>query len=199
MQNDINVRDWGKRKSAYYHGDTADLEIGQDADDALVEEEAAKEVQAARYKDMSERDFNLSDSEEQEQDDSIDEHVKKNKKLSSNSRHDKSHSSVVLASSSRLGASSSGNSSGGIGRLSKLSLQQQRKVLDRQHPEFLPILAHFSDVVRNFHQRTNVATRALLESNNNNNNIDSHDLQQAGKSAAQTTAEVSRFISLLLL
>jgi hypothetical protein len=32
---------WGKKKS-YYEGDTADLEIGQDFDDAEDEEEAAK-------------------------------------------------------------------------------------------------------------------------------------------------------------
>ncbi|GKY93273.1 hypothetical protein MPSEU_000294800 [Mayamaea pseudoterrestris] len=61
-----DVRDWGRKKSAYYHGDTADLEIGQDADDAYLEEEAAKEVQAARFKDMSEDDFlDESDTEKE--------------------------------------------------------------------------------------------------------------------------------------
>jgi U3 small nucleolar RNA-associated protein 3 len=60
---DSDVRDWGRTKSAYYHGDTADLEIGQDEDDAFLEEEAAKEVQAARYEQMDEDDFIMSDDE----------------------------------------------------------------------------------------------------------------------------------------
>jgi hypothetical protein len=58
-----DVRDWGKQKSAYYHGDTADLELGQDEDDAYLEEEAAKQLQAARYKNMEEDDFVLTDME----------------------------------------------------------------------------------------------------------------------------------------
>lgn len=33
---------WGKKKSTYWSGDTADLEIGQDVEDAEEEEEAAK-------------------------------------------------------------------------------------------------------------------------------------------------------------
>ena len=58
-----DVRKWGTRKSSYYHGDTADLEIGQDQEDAVVEEEAAREIQAARLAEMSEDDFALSDDE----------------------------------------------------------------------------------------------------------------------------------------
>lgn len=61
---DSDVRDWGRNKSAYYHGDTADLEIGQNEDDAFLEEEAAKEVQAARYEQMDEDDFLMSDDED---------------------------------------------------------------------------------------------------------------------------------------
>lgn len=61
---DSDVRDWGRKKSSYYHGDTGDLEIGQDEDDAFLEEEAAKEVQAARYAHMDEDDFVMSDDEE---------------------------------------------------------------------------------------------------------------------------------------
>lgn len=33
---------WGKKKKTYWQGDTADLEIGQEMDDALEEEEAVK-------------------------------------------------------------------------------------------------------------------------------------------------------------
>ncbi len=33
---------WGRKKKTYYSRDTADLEIGQDMDDAIEEEAAAK-------------------------------------------------------------------------------------------------------------------------------------------------------------
>lgn len=56
---ETNVFNWGSKKHSYYHGDTADLEIGQDEDDALLEEEAGKEVQLARLEDMEEDDFML--------------------------------------------------------------------------------------------------------------------------------------------
>jgi U3 small nucleolar RNA-associated protein 3 len=56
---ETNVFNWGTKKHSYYHGDTADLEIGQDEDDALLEEEAGKEVQLARLEDMEEEDFML--------------------------------------------------------------------------------------------------------------------------------------------
>lgn len=57
-------RRWGKKKSLYYHGDTADLEIGQDEGDAFLEEEAAKEIQASRFEEMDEEDFVLSEDDE---------------------------------------------------------------------------------------------------------------------------------------
>lgn len=53
---------WGKRKKNYYHGDTADLEIGQDAEDVDVEEEGAQEILKARYSKMDESDFSLPQS-----------------------------------------------------------------------------------------------------------------------------------------
>ena len=56
---ETNVFNWGSKKHSYHHGDTADLEIGQDEDDALLEEEAGKEVQLARLEDMEEDDFML--------------------------------------------------------------------------------------------------------------------------------------------
>lgn len=62
-----DVRDWGKKKSNYYEGDTADLEIGQDEEDAVDEEEAAKELVQSRLKDMDEDDFVLSGDEDEDQ------------------------------------------------------------------------------------------------------------------------------------
>jgi U3 small nucleolar RNA-associated protein 3 len=58
------VMDWGQKKSSYFGGDTADLEIGQDEEDAYLEEKAAKEVLNARYENMDEDDFILSDNDD---------------------------------------------------------------------------------------------------------------------------------------
>jgi U3 small nucleolar RNA-associated protein 3 len=121
------VRDWGRKKSSYYHGDTADLEIGQDEEDAFIEEEAAKEVQAARYKEMAEDDFVLSDAEEGE--------------------NGAAEATMEVAERD----------------ISKLTTKDKRKLLERQHPELLPLLAHFSNIVEDLDQVTSVATRAMFD------------------------------------
>ncbi|EJK52515.1 hypothetical protein THAOC_28194 [Thalassiosira oceanica] len=54
---------WGDKKS-YYHGDTADLEIGQDVEDAYLEEEAGREVEQARLEGMEDEDFMLDSDDE---------------------------------------------------------------------------------------------------------------------------------------
>ena len=65
---------WGKKK-AYYAGDTADLEIGQDFADAEDEEEAAKELHAQKVKRLSKKDFrddlDVSSDEEEEETDAV--------------------------------------------------------------------------------------------------------------------------------
>lgn len=83
---DENIRDWGSNKRNLYGGDTADLEIGQEAEDAYLEEEAAKEVQAARYDDMDEDDFVLSDNDDSQE---IDENHDSMDILSSEKRWEK--------------------------------------------------------------------------------------------------------------
>jgi U3 small nucleolar RNA-associated protein 3 len=128
-----DVRDWGKKKASYYNGDTADLEIGQDEEDAYLEEEAAKEVQAARYKEMDEDDFVLSDNEED-----------------------------VKEAGDEVGELSSARD------VMKLSLKDKRKVLDKQHPEFMPLLSHFSSVVKDLDSRTAVAAGALFDGDDEN-------------------------------
>jgi U3 small nucleolar RNA-associated protein 3 len=128
-----DVRDWGKKKASYYNGDTADLEIGQDEEDAYLEEEAAKEVQAARYKEMDEDDFVLSDNEED-----------------------------VKEAGDEVGELSSARD------VMKLSLKDKRKVLDKQHPEFMPLLSHFSSVVKDLDSRTAVAAGALFDGDDAN-------------------------------
>lgn len=125
-----DVRNWGRNKKAYYHGDTADLEIGQELDDAYLEEEAAKEVQRARYEEMSDDDFELSDSEEQNEE-------------------SKQSGDVEKLSSSR--------------DVHKLSSKERKKLLDKQHPELLPLMSYFSGAAKEFDEKTNLAVKALFE------------------------------------
>jgi U3 small nucleolar RNA-associated protein 3 len=122
-----NLRDWGKRKSSYYHGDTADLEIGQDKDDALVEEEAAKSLQKARYEEMSEDDFVLSDAEEDTAKDKEETKIKATKDMT------------------------------------KLSRKEREKILERRHPEMLPLVSYFGDVFVEYMKESDVAVDALFK------------------------------------
>jgi U3 small nucleolar RNA-associated protein 3 len=127
-------RNWGKKKSMYYHGDTADLEIGQEKEDAFLEEEAAKEVQASRFQEMDEDDFVLSD------------HEADMKAM---------HASELITSKAENIKS--------IRDISKLSKKEARKLLRKQHPELLPMVSYFADIVRDLKERTDVATKALME------------------------------------
>jgi U3 small nucleolar RNA-associated protein 3 len=122
-----DVRDWGSKKSAYYHGDTADLEIGQEEDDAYLEEEAAKEVQAARYQQMDEDDFVLSDNDDEPS---------------------SSAAEQVSTTTTR--------------DVSKLSKAEKKKLLQSHHPELLPILTHFSQVIQDYESRTKIVAKTLL-------------------------------------
>lgn len=126
-----DVRNWGRNKKAYYHGDTADLELGQETDDAYLEEEAAKEVQRARYEEMADDDFELSDSEEQHE------------------QSKQSGDDVEKLSSSR--------------DVHKLSSKDRKKLLDKQHPEMLPLMSYFADAANEFDEKTNFAVKALFE------------------------------------
>jgi U3 small nucleolar RNA-associated protein 3 len=136
-------RNWGKKKGAYYHGDTADLEIGQDEEDAFLEEEAAKEVQAARLKEMREDDFMLSGDEEEEEEKTMSSGKKKNGK---DCNQETAKESLTAARD-----------------LSKLSSKAKRKLLRTQHPELLPIASYFADIVSDLKNNTMVATKALFE------------------------------------
>ena len=62
---------WGKKKSNYYSGDTADLEIGQDVQDAEDEEEAVKELHEQTMKKMTDSDYydDLSGDDDDDDDD----------------------------------------------------------------------------------------------------------------------------------
>lgn len=47
---------------------------------------------------------------------------------------------------------------------SKLTLKEQRKLLKKQHPELLPLVSYFGDIVKELQSSTSVATRALMDS-----------------------------------
>jgi len=125
---DGDARKWGKKKSVYYHGDTADLEIGQEEEDAYVEAEAAKSIQAARLKEMSEDDFIISDDDEKKEEQDTD--------------------------------------MSGMRDFSKLSRKEMAKLVDKQHPEMLPLVSHFRKGFHDWEARTRVATEALLNGEN---------------------------------
>lgn len=128
-----NVRDWGSKKSAYYHGDTADIEIGQDEEDAFLEEEAAKEVQAARYEQMDEDDFVMSDDEEQQEEKKTE--GKYQKSIDMRGKRD----------------------------VAKLSKSERRKLLQSHHPELMPLVSHFKDAVEEWDSKTSIVAKAVLE------------------------------------
>lgn len=63
-EDEPNAVNWGRKKKTYYSGDTADLEIGQDIEDGLEEQEAAKELYEQKMKRMNASDFGMDDDEE---------------------------------------------------------------------------------------------------------------------------------------
>jgi len=146
-----NVRDWGRN---VYGGDTADLEIGQEDEDAYLEEEAAKEVQAARYKDMKEDDFMLDfdpEDDDEDDDDKTDDPTNHKKRTTSKG------SSKVSSSEDILLPSATSRD------VSKLSRSDKRRLLKSHHPELLPLMSHFSEVIQEWNTKTRVVANALLD------------------------------------
>lgn len=128
-------RKWGKKKSMYYNGDTADLEIGQEEEDAFLEEEAAKEIQKSRFEEMEEDDFVLSGDE------GDGEQLESDKKTTG---------------ASRLEIKTTRDAS-------KLTKKEARKLLQKKHPELMPMVSYFADIVKDLKDRTDVAAKALLD------------------------------------
>lgn len=54
---DDQQESWGKKKKTYWEGDTGDLEIGQDFEDAEDEEAAAQDLNKQKLKRMTDADF----------------------------------------------------------------------------------------------------------------------------------------------
>lgn len=139
---------WGDRKQSYYHGDTADLEIGQDVEDAYLEEEAGREVEKARLEAMDDADFMLDGAGDDAEDEGGEERPK-SKKRKTNGDDERMDTAFQSIKSSK--------------QLSKLSKKEKLKVLKANHPELLPVLQHFSGPVRELSETTMVAAGALLK------------------------------------
>jgi U3 small nucleolar RNA-associated protein 3 len=143
-----NLLNWGAKKHSYYHGDTADLEIGQDVDDALLEEEAAYEVEKARLEDMEEGDFMLDGDED---DEVVEEKPKKKRKQQKSSKQEEAEDVETIQSIKNTK------------QISKLSKKDKIKLLKANHPELLPLVQHFSGSVQDLVDSTMVAGGALLK------------------------------------
>jgi U3 small nucleolar RNA-associated protein 3 len=139
------IRDWGAKKMAYYYGDTADLEIGQEVEEALLEEDAAKDVLNARYQDMTEDDFMINDDNEIQND---------------------SHRTVGDSiSGSTTNATTAVNMT--LSRRLQLSTKEKRQLLNQQHhQEFIPLLSYFTQkMIAPYTSTTRKATNAIFYSN----------------------------------
>jgi hypothetical protein len=95
-----------------------------------------REVQSSRFEEMDEDDFVLSDGEDDE--------PSNNRQESTSDAHEK-----LLSNRDTT----------------KLSSKAQRKLLNKQHPELMPVVSHFSSVVKELEDSTRVATKALTQEN----------------------------------
>ena len=141
-----DLLNWGKRKKDYYHGDTADLEIGQEVEDAELEEEGAKEILKARMENMTEDDFMLDNEEEDTEDEDVDTDVK-------------SSGDIEMISAKMNFAKRR--------KLSTLSKREKMKLMTRNHPELLPLISHFRDeAILPCAEKTSVVVNCLQNNEN---------------------------------
>lgn len=140
-----DLLNWGKRKKDYYNGDTADLEIGQEIEDAELEEEAGKEILKTRLEGMTEADY-LLDEEEADDDRSLEDEKKTD---TARDISDTMHSSKRR-------------------KFEKLSKSEKVKIMSKNHPELLPLISHFRDeAIRPCAEETLVVLNALIQNSSN--------------------------------
>lgn len=181
-----DVLDWGSRKASYYHGDTADLEIGQEEEDAELEEEAGREVLRKRMEGMDEDDFMLD--EDDEGDGESEREAAKEEKRTSEAGT-KAEEAEALLTGSKTTSSSSAK------KLAKLSKSDRRRLLDAAHPEFLPLVEHFRDgPVRELRDVTRVLCRALLSGGNGNSAADGASFRMEDAEAVGATPAGLRYL-----
>ena len=140
---------WGDKKHSYYHGDTADLEIGQNIEDAHLEEEAGREVEKARLVEMEDADFMLDGVVDDDDADDLEGGVQSRKKKS---KADPTSNMETIQSIQRS-----------RNNLFKLSKSEKIKFLKANHSELLPLVQHFSPSIQELSETTMVAAGALLK------------------------------------
>ena len=67
LEDDNEDINWGTKKKTYWEGDTADLEIGQDIEDANEEEAAALELHQSKLKRITAQDYEVDYSDDEEE------------------------------------------------------------------------------------------------------------------------------------
>ena len=157
---------WGRKASTYRGGDTADLEIGQDMEDALEEEAGAMEQHRKKTKRMKAsdfmEDFEASGSEEESESDSesssddsevnVGTQAKGGKgKKGSKSRGDATVGDLAQVSLGQDEESGDESAAVKVQKLTKsldhLTKQQRLDVIAKNSPELLGIVAELKDQV----------------------------------------------------
>ena len=145
---------WGKKKKSYYYGDTADLEIGQDEEEAYLEEEAAKEVLKARYADMEEGDFALDGAAAATV---VGDSIESSQYAAVQKRQGTTVESLADILSA-VGPSSFDAvdqlilPSDAKQSLESLSVKEQHERITSAHPEFFPLINHFKTSIEELFQ-----------------------------------------------
>ena len=149
------ILNWGDKKSAYYHGDTADLEIGQNLEDAYLEEEAAREILANQAKYMDEEDYLLGGGtggggdgeEESSMNGGSAIKIKKTTKTKKSTNNEMEIIQSIKNSKN----------------ISQLTTQERLKHVTTTHPELLPLVSHFSKSADDLNGSTLIATSVMLQ------------------------------------
>lgn len=153
---------WGKKKKTYYSGDTADLEIGQDVEDALEEEEAAKDLYKSKLRRMTEKDFLGEDSDDNDEEEAEEEEegeltLGDQLKHKQKAKRDKSRNLISQELEALALRQQSGEDAEEVEKVAKslshLSKEQRLDLLARQAPELRTIVAELRDRVEELESR----------------------------------------------
>ena len=160
---------WGKKK-AYWDGDTADLEIGQDVQDAEDEEEAAEELQRQKLDRMQESDYFEDFGENHDNvddDDAADDDDADAVRSSGNRNQQKRGGKDRLMGELEQLALGEDDGSGSIQveqlarDVSKLTENQKLNLIKTQSPELLGLVAELKEHVKELREQV-LPLRALV-------------------------------------
>ena len=150
------ILNWGKRKKDYYNADTTDLEIGQDYEDAIMEEEAGREIQQLRLNRLDDDDFMPFGADAEEDDDDNNKKKKKEKKTKrqvdkEDEKEEEEEEGEQMLSMNRQK------------KIRKLKDNEKQALLEADHPEFFPLVDYFSDrFVQELKNKVLIVAKQLL-------------------------------------